>query len=62
MKTTKKMMTQLDKLIKINGAAQVAVWLGYRDTRPINQWITRGEIPRAKIPLVKEVIEKKVNK
>jgi len=59
MKSTKKLVTQLDSLVKINGAAKVAVWLDYRDTRPINQWITRGEIPKAKVPVVKQLVKKK---
>jgi len=59
MKSTKKMVTQLNNLVKLHGAAKVAVWLQYKDTRPINQWITRGEIPKAKVPKVKQLVDKK---
>lgn len=34
--------------MRIHSPAQVAVWLGYADPRPIQQWISRGKIPLAK--------------
>lgn len=50
-----KLVKDFQKLIHLRTAAQVAVWLGYRDTRAINQWLQRGLIPKARIERVKEL-------
>ncbi len=39
--------------------AQVAVWLGLSDPRPIHQWIVRGKIPRTKLVRVMDLLDKK---
>lgn len=54
----KRTVQELKKLIQIYGAARVAVWLDYRDTRPINSWVTRGQIPEQRKELVKDLINK----
>ena len=51
-------VSSLKKIISIYGAAQVAVWLNYRDTRPINQWLSRNKIPENKVEAVKHLIKK----
>ena len=54
----KRDISSLKKIISIHGAAQVAVWLKYRDTRPINQWLTRNKIPETQREAVKHLILK----
>lgn len=39
--------------------AQVAVWLGLADPRPIHQWILRGKIPRTKLVKVEQLLKAK---
>ncbi len=53
------MIKRLERLIQTTSPAQVAVWLNYSDPRPILQWIIRGQIPRSKIPLVEDLLNKK---
>lgn len=55
METTVK---KLERMVHAHGAAQVSVWLGYRDTRAVWQWIQREEIPKARVDLVKTMIKK----
>lgn len=52
-------LSALEKLMHLYSPAQVAVWLGLKDPRPIQQWIYRGIIPRTKLARVTQVIEKK---
>lgn len=54
----KKLLKQLKAFVDLHGAAQVSVWLGYRDSRAVSQWITRNEIPKARIELVKALLKK----
>lgn len=44
----KKRIAELKKMVNLYGAAQVAVWLGYKDTHMVKQWITRGHIPEVR--------------
>jgi len=55
----KKQVDNLRKLINLYGSAQVAVWLGYSDTRPIHQWLSRGQIPEKKLGSVNELLKHK---
>ena len=55
----KKLVKQLKSFVDLHGAAQVSVWLGYRDSRAVSQWITRNEIPKARIEMVKSLLLKK---
>lgn len=50
------MMAKLKKLVKLHGAAQVCVWLKMKDTRSLNQWLSRGSVPTYKRDQVEEVI------
>jgi len=36
---------ELKQLLKRASKAQVAVWCGVKDTRTIDQWITRKAVP-----------------
>ncbi len=47
---------RLKKLVERYGAAQVAVFLNYRDTRAINVWLATKTIPKARRELVKSVL------
>lgn len=58
----KKPIKDLERLIHLKTAAQVAVWLGYSDTRPIYQWLHRGVIPRARQEAVKRLVEEHVER
>lgn len=55
----KKTLIELERLVNIHGAAQVSVWLGYKDTRAIRQWSQRKTIPAARVDLVESVIKKR---
>jgi len=55
----KLMITKLKKLVARHGAAQVAVWLRYRDTRSILGWIESERIPECRITLVKEMLKER---
>lgn len=48
----------LQKLVDRYGAARVAVWLNYKDTRSIHVWLSTKNIPRARHELVRSVIQK----
>jgi len=50
---------KLEKLKDIHGAAQVCVWLGLKDTRTLNTWISRKTIPFHKLEVVTKIINKK---
>lgn len=54
-----KTLKDLEQLINLHGAAQVAVWMGYKDTRPIRQWIQRKSIPEPRIVRVKKLLNEK---
>ncbi len=49
------MKSHLRKLLRKYGWAQVAVWLGYKDTPPIKAWIRRGRIPPANHQLLEDL-------
>jgi len=55
----KKLVKELKAFVDLHGAAQTAAWLGYRDSRAVSQWITRNEIPKARMELVKQLLIKK---
>lgn len=57
-----KTLKDLEKLINLKSPAQVAVWLGYKDTRSIHQWLQRGVIPKARVDRVKELLYKQLKK
>jgi hypothetical protein len=50
------LVKNLRKLVDVHGAAQVAVWLGYKDTRSINNWVSTSTIPRARVERVRSVL------
>ena len=50
---------KLGKLVGRYGAAQVSVWLGYRDTRSINVWLSTNKIPKSRIELVQSILKSK---
>ena len=54
-----KELRNLEKLMHIYSPAQVAVWLGLNDPRPIHQWILRNKIPRTKQAKVTLLLENK---
>lgn len=49
-------LNQLEKLMHLYSPAQVAVWLGLSDPRPIHQWLVRGKIPRARLARVTQLL------
>lgn len=55
-----KITRDLQHLIELHTAAQVAVWLGYRDARAIYQWVQRDKIPKARVLLVKRLVEERL--
>lgn len=55
------LIIDLEKLMHLHSPAQVAVWLNLSDPRPIQQWISRGKIPRAKLERVTKLLEKRSN-
>lgn len=56
-----KQINQLEKLMHLYTPAQVAVWLGLADPRPIQKWISRKKIPRVKLERVKLLLKEKGN-
>ncbi len=50
---------ELQRLIYLYSPAQIAVWLGLADPRPIHQWILRKKIPRTKLVKVEELLKKR---
>lgn len=54
-----KIVKKLKSFVDLHGAAQTAAWLGYRDSRAVSMWITRNEIPKARVELVKQLLEQK---
>jgi hypothetical protein len=56
------MIEPLRKLISIHGAAQVAVWLNYRDSRQVNQWVSSETIPKCRVEKVKALLSEKLKK
>lgn len=56
------MIRELKQITKSHGAAQVCVWLGIKDTRTLNTWISRKSIPFHMMKKVNEVITKRSEK
>lgn len=56
----KALLRDLEKLMHIKSPAQVAVWLGQKDTRPVYMWLNRQKIPKAKIERVKELLAREL--
>lgn len=54
-----KYINDLEKLMHIHSPAQVAVWLGLKDPRPIHQWIIRKKIPRTQLAKVSFIIDQR---
>lgn len=54
-----KLIREFKEVIDIHSPAQVAVWLGYRDTRQILQWIALRKIPKARVAKVKDLVMRK---
>jgi hypothetical protein len=52
------LVRNLGKLVERHGAAQVSVWLGYRDSRAVSVWVATKRIPPPRIELVKSVVKK----
>ncbi len=50
---------QLERLIDLTSPAQVALWLGYKDSRQLMMWIHRKEIPRARVAIVERLLAQK---
>ena len=53
------MIEKLKKLKEKHGAAQVCVWLGIKDTRTLNTWISRNAIPFHKLEAVITTVKKR---
>lgn len=53
------LVRKLRKIVSRHGAAQVAVWLKYKDTRSIGVWLAKEKIPAARIELVKALVQEK---
>jgi hypothetical protein len=51
------MIKKLEKLKAKYGPAQVCVWLGVKDTRTLNTWLSRGSIPFHMEEKVKQVLK-----
>jgi hypothetical protein len=49
-------LKKLKKLKEKYGSAQVCVWLGLKDTRTLNTWLSRDSIPSYMEEIVKQVI------
>lgn len=49
------MIKKLKKLKEKYGAAQVCVWMGVRDTRTLNTWLSKEVVPFHMQDKVKEV-------
>lgn len=54
-----RMIKKLQQLTKVNGPAQVCVWLGIKDTRTLNTWLSRKAIPFHMMEKVNQVIKEK---
>lgn len=52
------MIKKLEKLKEKHGAAQVCVWLGIKDTRTLNTWLSRKAIPFHMLEKVTELLSK----
>jgi hypothetical protein len=53
------MLKQLKKLTEKHGAAQVCVWIGITDTRTLNTWLSREQIPYKYLFIVEKLLKKK---
>lgn len=54
------LLKSLRRLVAIHGAAQVSVWLGYRDSRSVNTWLATKRIPKARTALVEQIVMDKM--
>lgn len=52
----KQQLDELQRLMDLYSPAQVAVWLGLQDPRPIHQWIIRSKIPRTRLAKVTQLL------
>lgn len=53
------MIKRLKDLKDKHGSAQVCVWLGIKDTRTLNTWLSRKAIPFHMLDKVTKVVAKR---
>lgn len=58
----KKVLQDLKLLMQYTSPAEVAVLLGYKDTRAIRQWIFRKRVPKGKIERISKLASDRLNK
>lgn len=56
------MIKKLNDLKNEHGAAQVCVWLGIKDTRTLNTWLSRSSIPFHMLEKVTKLVKRKEKK